>query len=248
MKPGRASRRLTLRIAAALVAACLAVSIYANQGRKAAEPTGEKILQNAVTRLEQVQDYTVTVDIVADIERLNVPPMHATLYYKQPDKVHVDAKGFALLPREGLAFNLRKLVSRYVVASVRSDTSGGVIMYHLTLAGKSTRTPMKDIEMVVRGDRWTVEKLITPQAGDREMSATFSYVSVKGIWLPAGMTASFSVSQPDTMDEESVQNPAVPRRPLAFHNGTITVTYSDYRVNTGLSDDIFLADSLKQTK
>jgi hypothetical protein len=226
----------------------VAVSLYAYQSRKATEPTGEKILQNTESQLDRVQDYTVTVDIIADIERLNVPPMHATLYFKQPDKVHIDAQGFALLPREGLAFNLRKLLAHYVVAGVERDTSGGDLRYHLTLAGKSTRTPMKNIEMFVRGDRWTVEKLVTPQAGDREMTATFSYTSVKGIWLPSSMVASFSLSQPDSLEEDPLQNPAVPRRQPSFHNGTITVTYSEYQVNTGLGDDMFKADSLKQTK
>ena len=85
------------------------------------EPSGEAILRNVQSRIAEVRDYTVHLDVVADIERLNVPEMHVTMYFKQPDKVHLDAEGFAMLPREGLALNVDKLLSRYFVEHVERD-------------------------------------------------------------------------------------------------------------------------------
>jgi hypothetical protein len=248
MIPRGRTRHAGTYVAGLVIAATFIVSFRPLQRETSTGLTGEDILWKVFSRLDAVEDYTVTVDIIADIERLNVPPMQATLYFKQPDKVHVDAKGFALLPRDGLAFNLRKLLDKYSVASVAGDTSGGVLNYCLTLVGKSARTLLKDIELTVRADRWTVEKLTTPQAGNREMTAKFSYTSVEGFWLPSTMVASFAVPPAEGDEETPYSTPEGQRRQPRFHNGTITVKYSAYKVNTGLSDDMFRQDSLRQAQ
>ena len=83
----------------------LIVSALIILGGRPADPSGEQILKNVESARAAVKDYTVMLDIVADVERLKVPPMKAKMYFKYPDKVHFDSKGFALLPREGLALN-----------------------------------------------------------------------------------------------------------------------------------------------
>ncbi len=56
-----------------------------------------------VARVEQpyagIADYTVNLDVNVDIQGLTIPPVRATMYFKQPDKVHFKAEGFAILRR-----------------------------------------------------------------------------------------------------------------------------------------------------
>jgi len=69
------------------------------------------------------------------------------------------------------------------------------------------------------------------------VTISFSYVQVEGVWLPGGMTAAFSLAP---LDSSGMDLPAGPLRPQqAPRNGTVTVRYSNYRLNTGLGDDIF---------
>ncbi|MEK9138626.1 MAG: hypothetical protein AAB393_16000, partial [Bacteroidota bacterium] len=68
-----------------------------------AQPSGEEILKKVDVSFSGVQDYSVVLDITADMERMTIPPMQVHMYYKQPDKFHFESENFAILPREGLA-------------------------------------------------------------------------------------------------------------------------------------------------
>jgi hypothetical protein len=233
----RLHRRVMPRVLALSVAAAAAVA-------HGGDPDGEGMLRNVEARLAAVHDYTVTLDVVADIERLNVPPMHVTMYFKQPDKVHLDAEGFALLPREGLQPNLGKLLSRYKVARVEKDSLDGLPVRKITLQAKSERSFPRSLALYVNTQRWTTERIVTSGAADRLGTISFSYVQVEGIWLPDEMTAAFALAPADSAETEL---PAGPLRPQQKpRTGTVTVRYSNYRLNTGLGDDIFTKDPLNR--
>jgi outer membrane lipoprotein-sorting protein len=223
------------RVFALSVAAAVAVA-------RGGDTSGEAVLRNVDARLAPVHDYTVTLDVVADIERLNVPPMHATMYFKQPDKIHLDAEGFALLPREGLQPEIGKLLSRYNVAETGSDTLGGVPVRRVTLQAKSERGFPRMLSVYVDPRRWTTERIVTKGSADRVATITFSYIQVDGVWLPGEMTAAFSIAQADSLEGDL---PAAPMRPQQMpRKGTVTVRFSEYRLNTGLNDEIFTKDPL----
>ena len=233
MKAGRITRGAFTRTLALSAAAAFALA-------RGGDQEGEAILRSVDARIASVRDYTVTLDVVADIERLNVPPMHATMYFKQPDKVHLDAEGFAMLPREGLQPNFSKLLTRFNVAAVGKDTVDGVPLKKVVLQPKSERTFPRSLTIDVNTERWTPERIVTTGSGDRVATITFTYVQVGGVWLASEMKAGFSLAAPDSAEPDM---PAAPMRPPQTpRKGTVSVTFSNYRINTGLSDDIFSKD------
>ena len=234
MKYSRLRQRVMPRVVALSVAAAVAVA-------RGGDPAGETILHNVEARLAPVHDYTVTLDVVADIERLNVPPMHATMYFKQPDKVHIDAEGFAMLPREGLQPNVGKLLAKYTVAGVGKDTLDGVPVRKVMLQAKSDRSFPRSLAVYVNPERWTTERIVTSGSADRLVTISFSYVQVEGVWLPGGMTAAFTLAPADSGETNPPAGPL--RMQQKPRNGTVTVRYSGYRLNTGLGDDIFAKDT-----
>ncbi|HUI09598.1 MAG TPA: hypothetical protein VL221_04670 [Bacteroidota bacterium] len=233
MKPGRITRTSVTRAIALSAAAAFALA-------RGGDQEGDSILRSVDARLAPVHDYTVTLDVVADIERMNVPPMHATMYFKQPDKIHIDAEGFAMLPREGLQPSFGKLLSRFTVAGVGKDTVDGVPVKKVLLQAKSDRTFPRSLLIDVNTGRWTPERIVTTGRGDRVATITFAYVQVEGVWLASEMKADFSIAAPDSAEPEL---PAAPMRPPQNpRKGTVTVTFTNYRLNTGLGDDIFSKD------
>jgi len=203
------------------------------------DPTGETILRNAEARLAALRDYSVSLGITVDIERLNVPPMNVRMYFKQPDKVHFDAQGFAMLPREALTLSIGKLRARYEPGRVDRDSIAGAPVYRLTMLAKSERNRVRSVVLFVHPERWTVEKLVTPQVNDRVMTATFRYTQIQGFWLWEEVVASFSTAPADSA-ESGPMDQAMPARPqLRSRSGAVTVKYSGYTVNTGLNDDLF---------
>ena len=62
----------------------------------------ETILDDVKKEFEKIEDYQVDVKIKVDVEFLKMPEREATIFYKKPDKFHIDSENFALLPKSGL--------------------------------------------------------------------------------------------------------------------------------------------------
>jgi len=201
-------------------------------------PSGIEILGRVEETFRAVEDYTVTLDIVVDLERLNVPPMHVTMYFKQPDKVHFSSEGFALLPREGISMNPSNLLSKYDVEEVRQGPVDGGTVYHVTLKLKTDRTGLRRVYLTVDGKRFLPVQLESPLLDGRTMTARFTHAQVQGLWLPAQVVVTFSSNESAT-GEPSADDPPQPSRSILPRTGTISVRYSDYKVNTGLRDEMF---------
>lgn len=209
------------------------------------DPAGTDILRRIEQQVAGVKDYTVTLDVVADIEHLKVPPMHATLYYKQPDKVHIASKGFAMLPRESMGMQFSKLTERYAVDSVVMDRTASPVLYRLVMHPRDERSTVRRILLYVHGGRWTPERIEIPQPAGAVMKAGFTYQNVSGFWLPSQLTVTFAAGASDTTTAAPANpfgNAPAPRAAArgGGRTGTITVKYSEYRVNTGLGDEVFV--------
>jgi hypothetical protein len=209
-------------------------------GGAPADPSGEQILKNIDAGRAAVKDYTVMLDIVADVERVNVPPMKAKMYFKYPDKVHFDSKGFALLPKEGLALNPETLIKLYAVNHVSRDTLEGTPEYTLELRARSEKTRIQWLALSVNPARWTIDRVQIRRGGERLITLQFRHDRVEGTWLPAEVVASFSVAS-DT-SESGTLDPTTPMRPPQMpRRGTITLHFSHYSINTGLNDSLFVS-------
>ncbi len=211
--------------------------------------SGDDVLRKAEHNFEGLQDYTVTLDIVADIERMKVPPMHATMYFKQPEKVHFDAKGFVFLPREGMGVQFGQLTRRYAVDSMARETVDGALRYRLALHPRDEKALVRRVFMWVDGTRWTPERVLLPQPDGHAIEARFEYLRTGAFWLPASLVVSFSTAARDTTVQPQDNNPFTGVAPMmqrgAMRAGTVTVKYSDYHVNTGLPDALFQSDAEK---
>jgi hypothetical protein len=227
-------------------AGIMLMAVAAMPGFRPGGLTGEEILRKVEGQVERVKDYTVTLDVVADVERIKVPPMHATMYYKHPDKVHFDSKGFAMLPRESMGLQFGHLSQRYAVDSVQREGKGTALLYRLVMHPRDERSNVRRILLWINGDRWTPERLEIPQPDGRIMQAGFAYGSFGGCWLPTELTVKFLMASRDS----TAVTPANPFAPPDVQartgqrgnqrQGTVIVRYSDYRVNTGLADELFV--------
>ncbi|MDL1892925.1 hypothetical protein FBQ87_08545 [Sphingobacteriales bacterium CHB3] len=208
------------------------------QGKTRPQLSGEAILKYVEANFAGIQDYTVSLEAKVDLERLKVPQMKATMYFKQPDKFHFDSEGFALLPKEGLSFAPGSLTSRYDVEEVKEENA----LYVLTLKPKARKTNARPL-VTVNPANWTVLRIASLQPGGRNIQTDFEYEKLEGYWLPVRLTATLAVDTSEASVSDNVQQ----RRPsLVPQQGTIQIRYSDYRINSGLPDELF--EQKKQAK
>jgi outer membrane lipoprotein-sorting protein len=215
-----------------LVVTCIVTSMAT------AQPAGTDILANLSAGFASIEDYTVSLSVAVDLDQLKAPPMQATMYFKQPDKVHFETEGFAMLPRESMGLNPGRLLARYKVLDVSEEMEGGAKLYKLTLIPKTNRNQLRELFLYVDGTRWIPERVVTP-LDDRTVTAVFEHTQVEGRWLPSLLTVTFSSTEADA--DDSMRDRALPdmRRSVLPRSGSITIRYRDYKINTGLSDDVF---------
>lgn len=202
-------------------------------------PSGDEILLNMESAFASVQDYTVQMGIVANLERVSVPPMSVTMYYKKPDKTRFVSDGFALIPREVVGMNITEVRRRFAVGDVVVDTLEGKKTLRLDLVSRSLQASTRRATLHVDPARWTVERITTGSASGRSLVAAFQYMHVEGVWVPASVHVTMSAVS-DSTDSIPPEEPSSGGGTRSLpRTGTIDITFSSYVLNAGLKDELF---------
>ena len=87
------------------------------------------ILNKVKDNFERVKDYQVEALIKVNMEFLKVPDMKATIYFKQPNKLKLDSKEFAMLPKQAFNFSPTALLdNKYNAIYVGQDKIDGSVV------------------------------------------------------------------------------------------------------------------------
>ena len=212
--------------------------------KRSAALNGTNILASVVKVFAEVRDFVATIDAEINMERVQVPKMHATMYFKRPDKIHFTSQGFLLIPRDGLTLNPAVLSERYDASFIAEDTLEGRRLYKLQLAAKDKKTKLRQMYAWIDPAHWTVSRIETIPYEGRTLSIVFTYEFLQDkCWLPSKLVVTFgTTSEGEKITDDSTNHQmgqfsqmhrSMPR------NGSITIRYSDYKINVGLDDSIF---------
>jgi len=203
------------------------------------------ILKKVLAAFNKVQDYEVNVKIKVDVDFIKAPDTEAKIYFKQPDKVHFESETFALLPREGFDFSPSALLKqKYTAFFVREDT----IDNYKTSVVKVI--PLGETDDVILSTLWidqsknVIRKLESTTKTKGTFSIEFKYEHANLNYpLPSMMIFSFNIDKtniplgfsrdlsPDSKQKEKDNKPTT--------TGKVYVSYSDYKVNSGIPDQFF---------
>jgi outer membrane lipoprotein-sorting protein len=215
-------------------------------------PSGTEVLQKLEEGVMGVRDYEVSLEANVYLEGVRIPRAKATMYFKEPNKVHFDSPSIAMMPREGVAFNSVAVLEQYTAQMIGEDTAQGTKVFKVQLAAKAATARLRQLFIWVNPENWTITRLQTVPYEGRILTVDFSYGLQEGkYWMPVSLTARFGLldeggSRRTKVDSSSShETPLDQMQPRAPRSGSITITYFDYKINIGLSDDIF---SSPQTK
>jgi len=209
------------------------------------KPDPDIILENVKNQFDAIEDYQVDIKVKVDIDFLKMSDRKATLFYKKPDKIHIESDNFAMLPKSGLNFSpLGFLDYKYSAFYVREDTIDGVQTSVVKVI------PLDGTADVILTTLWidTERNLILQVESARRPQGTFTvgleYSEIDGkYWLPSSIVFVFTIdpglfpgrflgSQKDDSEGE--------KKDLdESMTGTVYLNYSNYKVNIGLSDELF---------
>ena len=212
----------------------------------------EAILEKVKLEFEKIEDYQVDVKIKVDVDFLKMPDREATIFYKRPDKFHIDSENFAMLPKSGLNFSpLGFLNYKYTAFYEREDT------VNETLTSVIKVIPLEGKADVILSTFWvdTKRNLILKVESSRKPQGTFiidlEYLKTsEGFWLPSSLVFSFTVDRsllPSRFTEpDDSKSNGKSKDSEKEETGKVYLDYSNYKVNIGLSDELFDENDTKK--
>jgi len=202
----------------------------------------EQILEEVKKTFTKVEDYVVDVNIKVDVDFLKVPETNATIYFKQPGKIHLESESFALLPKEGMDFSpVSLLKNEYTAIYQRTDTIDGYKTDVIKVI------PLSDASDIILTTLWVDESryIIRRVESTPKIGGTFSihlkYDKSKTDYpLPSSMVFTFNIDRmnlPKSMSGELNENK--PKDEKKTSTGKVFISYKNYKVNKGIPDSVF---------
>ena len=187
-------------------------------------------------KYSELKDYTADVNVHFDMETFKTPDMKAKLYFKAPDKMKVESKGIFFFPREGGYFNPALFKKDDFEIKILEPAVDGKREIKLKIVPRKKEKMGREFVLVIDRNDNLVREIQTSQFDGRETKAKIEYGRVGSFELPRYILL--------TLDLPSVE----PNEKRGFGpfeqkservTGTIEITYANYKVNTGLKDEIF---------
>jgi hypothetical protein len=202
-----------------------------------AQEDASRYLDPIEKKYSGLKDYRADVNVHFDIEVLKAPDMQARLYFKAPDKMKVESKRIFFLPKEGGYFNpslfKKKDFDMKLIERLVYDGRNAV---RLKLTPMDTDTYHKGFVLTIDTGRSLIREIkISPSEG-REVKAMIEYGMFANFELPTHIHLQLDMpsDEPSGM-KEFTQFGQKPKK----ITGKVEITYSNYQVNVGLSDEIF---------
>ena len=157
----------------------------------------EQILNKVKKTFEKIEDYEVDVHLKIDVPFLKMPESDAKLFFKQPDKIHVESEKFTMLPKEGINFSpIGMLTGNHTAFYEGEDTLQDVKVSVIKLI------PIGNDNDIILTTFWIDQKrnLILKVESSRRPTGTFSLEFRYGIFyehfaLPSSMVFTFTVEK-----------------------------------------------------
>ena len=182
-------------------------------------------VERALRQTEQVDDYTARLAVSIEAPNINIPRRFVKVYYKRPDKVHVESDGLAVIPKDALLLgNLALHLKEYATAGFVAEGEISDRPVHcIKLAPRDPAAAGGRVLLWIDDEHYLLLKSEIWRGGKRQLSVRFHHTKVSGYWMPRYIFT-------------DVAEGALGDRKGGAH---IELQFMDYRINTGLSDSIF---------
>jgi len=203
----------------------------------------DEILEKIKKKYDVVKDYEVDIKIKVDMEFLRIPKVSAKVYFKHPDKMKMDSKDFAILPKEGISFSPTKFLNnKYSAIYIRSDTVENKNVEVIKIIPLEEETSIILSSLWVDSENYIIRKVETTTKNKGSFTANLIYDDLVDYALPSEMIFTFNIEDPK-LPETINMNAGGVEKPIgkigSNLTGKIQVYYSNYKVNQGIEDSFF---------
>ena len=215
----------------------------------AARPDPGKVFTELIRPYRGLNDYTVKIQVKVDMPDIRVRDFGATLYFKKPDKFHVETRRFAPIPRNLGVFNPFQFdPEKNRIEFQRTENLDGAPADLYRLEPRDAKTPIRYYQVWVGGNPKRILQVESVSFQGTRGMVKIAHQLVEqssGKWLlPAKVNVHLTfperVQPPEGLTTQD--NPisgGMRRLEEMSGEGDIDIVYTDWQVNTGLDDSLF---------
>ena len=214
----------------------------------------DRIINNTQKKFELVNDFEVKIKIDLNIPAFRMPQKKYKAFFKQPNKFKIKTKGFGVLPKTGLFTppqeNFNKLKDKIILNSPIANNviiSGELIADSLKLEfpNEYSRLTFKpQVEVLVDTLQWMIKNVTTKIDTLKLIEIQNEYNKFNdGIYLPSSTEVVYYVKDAKLANwlnkdiNSMIGNQTEIKSDMI--KGIININYSDYKINIGISSEIF---------
>lgn len=203
----------------------------------------DEIISAVIKNYNNVNDYQVDINTKVDVEFIKVPETKARLYFKQPDKMHLESDGFAMLPRNGLEFTPALLLKKNYTSIYEQDVDLNGIKTSIVKV-----IPLGDQGDVILTTLWVDQKkqIIRKIESTTKVNGTFTidftYDESFKFPLPEKLIFSFNIDKmkmPQLHNNQDLSKSDSKPKGDSTAKGRVIISYKNYLVNKGIPDSVF---------
>lgn len=200
------------------------------------------ILKKLKEEFSKVKDYQVDVNIKVDVNFIKVPETKAKIYFKQPDKIHFDSEGFAMLPKEGMNFSpLSFLKNNYTALYEKEGNIAGHTVSIIKVIPSSEKGDVVLTTLWVDQRENIIRKVESTTKSNGTFTIDLNYEEGnRNYYLPQSMTFGFNIDKMNLPEGFNGQTENESKKNIGKSTtGRVYITYSNYIVNKGIPEKIF---------
>jgi hypothetical protein len=207
----------------------------------------DALVKSVRDKMNQVKDYKANGKLKTDVAFLKIPVSNVQVYYKKPDRFRVKKDGgISLLPKGGVSINLNSLMMSedYTAVPAGEAVINGVTVKIIKLLPLDDNSDVVITSMYIDDKNLLIYKAITTTRENGTYDMQMSYGKFAKFGLPDKVIFSFNtrdykLPKGVTFEYETGETPKTQEEKLKAKKGKVEITYNNYVINQGVSDEIF---------
>ena len=228
----------------------------------------EKISDNVISQFDKIEDYQVDLKISVKMTGFRMPNKKIRLYYKRPDKMKIETRGFAILPKTGVDGNPNEFLDmlKQVTSIKRTIHNNRPFLrikgkvnqdsLKIPITVKKNEIPNITMEVLVDAKEWVITEVGVFLDLENVFSFNTNYIEVNKVMVPERSVFNIGIkgiSRWSTQNPFDFGGPGSDRQdferiaknagydPLKDEFvGEMILTFSNYTVNKGIDDALFI--------
>ncbi|MFM7006534.1 MAG: hypothetical protein ACKOWX_04715 [Flavobacteriales bacterium] len=195
-------------------------------------------------KLEKVQDYSADIHIKAQVPMIKIDEVDAKVFYKSPNKMKVESKGIAILPKQGMG-ELNAFLTdekNYTCALNGTKMLGEVKTTVVSVLPTVENSDIILVKLWIDTQKDLILKSQITSKANGTLDVNYFYGDQAKYGLPYKMVFTIDVKKfklPKSVAADLHQNKKQTSTKDGPQTGTIVLQMRNYKVNQGLQDAIF---------